>query len=93
MTFIKSWEDFERAAEKLYLANPMKVSRILLVSIHLFDTVVKISFEILFYDFFLQVRYTMKYRHSDGALILKFTDDAVVRRKKSDWDCIPQIHG
>ena len=26
MTFIKSWEDFERAAEKLYLANPMKVS-------------------------------------------------------------------
>ena len=26
MVFIKSWEDFERAAEKLYLANPMKVS-------------------------------------------------------------------
>lgn len=25
MTFIKSWEDFEKAAEKLYLANPMKV--------------------------------------------------------------------
>ena len=27
MVFIKSWEGFERAAEKLrYLANPMKVS-------------------------------------------------------------------
>ena len=28
MTFIKSWEDFERAAEKLYLSNPMKVTGI-----------------------------------------------------------------
>jgi hypothetical protein len=28
MTFIKSWEDFEKAAEKLYLANPMKVNSI-----------------------------------------------------------------
>lgn len=26
MTFIKNWEDFERSAEKLYLANPMKVT-------------------------------------------------------------------
>jgi hypothetical protein len=26
MTYIKSWEDFEKAAEKLYLANPMKVN-------------------------------------------------------------------
>jgi len=54
MTFIKSWEDFERAAEKLYLANPMKV------------------------------RYTMKYRHKDGALVLKFTDDAVCLQYKTE---------
>lgn len=54
MTFIKNWEDFERSAEKLYLANPMKV------------------------------RYTMKYRHSQGALILKFTDDAVCLQYKTE---------
>ncbi|XP_063242261.1 signal recognition particle 9 kDa protein isoform X1 [Bacillus rossius redtenbacheri] len=25
MTYIKSWEEFEKAAEQLYLRNPMKV--------------------------------------------------------------------
>ena len=26
MTFLNSWEDFEMAAERLYLQDPMKVS-------------------------------------------------------------------
>ena len=27
MTFLNSWEDFEMAAERLYLQDPMKVSQ------------------------------------------------------------------
>ena len=26
MTFLESWEEFEKAAERLYLQDPMKVS-------------------------------------------------------------------
>lgn len=49
MTYLKSWEEFEKAAEKLYLQAPSKV------------------------------RYTMKYVHSKNVLILKMTDNVVVR--------------
>ena len=76
MTFIKNWEDFERSAEKLYLANPMKVT----ISAHgarKEQIINKISSAPKL-PVWSQVRYTMKYRHSQGALILKFTDDAVV---------------
>nr|XP_011734115.1 signal recognition particle 9 kDa protein isoform X2 [Macaca nemestrina] len=45
----QTWEEFSRAAEKLYLADPMKA------------------------------RVVLKYRHSDGNLCVKVTDDLVVR--------------
>uniref|UniRef100_A0A7N9C931 Signal recognition particle 9 kDa protein n=1 Tax=Macaca fascicularis TaxID=9541 RepID=A0A7N9C931_MACFA len=41
----QTWEEFSRAAEKLYLADPMKA------------------------------RVVLKYRHSDGNLCVKVTDD------------------
>lgn len=47
MTYLTSWEDFAKAAERLYLADPMKV------------------------------RFIMKYRHCDGKLVVKITDDQV----------------
>uniref|UniRef100_A0A8C0X2Q6 SRP9 domain-containing protein n=1 Tax=Castor canadensis TaxID=51338 RepID=A0A8C0X2Q6_CASCN len=43
----QTWEEFSRAAEKLYLADPMKV------------------------------RVVLKYRHADGNLCIKVTDDSV----------------
>uniref|UniRef100_A0A2K5CKT3 Signal recognition particle 9 n=1 Tax=Aotus nancymaae TaxID=37293 RepID=A0A2K5CKT3_AOTNA len=43
----QTWEEFSRAAEKLYLADPMKV------------------------------RVVLKYRHTDGNLCIKVTDDLV----------------
>ncbi|XP_048213528.1 signal recognition particle 9 kDa protein [Perognathus longimembris pacificus] len=47
MPQFQNWEEFSRAAEKLYLADPMKV------------------------------RIVLKYRHADGNLCMKVTDDAV----------------
>lgn len=49
MTFLNTWEEFEKAAEKLYLQEPSKI------------------------------RYSMKYVHSKNQLILKMTDNVVVR--------------
>lgn len=48
MVFVKSLEDFEIAAENMYMANPMAC------------------------------RYTMKYIHSKGQILLKMTDNAKV---------------
>ncbi|EMP24550.1 Signal recognition particle 9 kDa protein [Chelonia mydas] len=49
MPHYQTWEEFSRAAEKLYLADPMKV------------------------------RVVLKYRHCDGNLCIKVTDDVVTR--------------
>ncbi|KAH7972745.1 hypothetical protein HPB52_016620 [Rhipicephalus sanguineus] len=59
MTFITSWEEFSKAAERLYLADPMKV------------------------------RFTLKYRHCDGKLQVKVTDNQVVR--KSVFEPLPAL--
>ncbi|MEQ2192639.1 Signal recognition particle protein [Xenoophorus captivus] len=48
MPYYQTWEEFARAAEKLYLVDPMKV------------------------------RVVLKYRHCDGNLCIKVTDNAVV---------------
>ncbi|CAN8000524.1 unnamed protein product [Ixodes hexagonus] len=53
MTFITSWEEFSKAAERLYLADPMKASGK------------------------LPVRFIVKYRHCDGKVQVKITDDQV----------------
>ncbi|KAM4040750.1 signal recognition particle 9 kDa protein [Anomaloglossus baeobatrachus] len=47
MPYYRTWEEFTRAAEKLYQADPMKA------------------------------RVTLKYRHCDGSLRMKVTDDVV----------------
>ncbi|XP_063775058.1 signal recognition particle 9 kDa protein [Pseudophryne corroboree] len=47
MPYHRTWEEFARAAEKLYQADPMKV------------------------------RVMLKYRHCDGSLRIKVTDDVV----------------
>ncbi|TKC42057.1 hypothetical protein EI555_011828, partial [Monodon monoceros] len=50
----QTWEEFSRAAEKLYLADPMKA------------------------------RVVLKYRHSDGSLCIKVTDDLVCLVYRTD---------
>lgn len=45
MPVVTSWDEFSKAAERLYLADPMKV------------------------------RFTVKYRHCDGKLQVKVTDN------------------
>ncbi|XP_035215269.1 signal recognition particle 9 kDa protein-like isoform X1 [Stegodyphus dumicola] len=45
MPYCSTWEEFAKAAERLYITDPMKV------------------------------RFTMKYRHCDGKLIIKITDN------------------
>lgn len=52
MVFVKNWEDFEIAAENMYMANPQNC------------------------------RYTMKYVHSKGHILLKMTDNVKVRNIK-----------
>ena len=54
MPFVESWEEFEKAAERLYLQDPMKV------------------------------RYSTKYDHSEGCLVVKMTDDVVCLQYKTD---------
>ncbi|CAM4538022.1 signal recognition particle 9 kDa protein [Lepidochelys kempii] len=54
MPHYQTWEEFSRAAEKLYLADPMKV------------------------------RVVLKYRHCDGNLCIKVTDDVVCLLYRTD---------
>ncbi|XP_015705635.1 signal recognition particle 9 kDa protein-like isoform X2 [Coturnix japonica] len=67
MPHYQAWEEFTRAAEKLYLADPMKV------------------------------RVVLKYRHCDGNLCIKVTDDVADStetkipkhcKNPSSWNCI-----
>ncbi|XP_077138320.1 signal recognition particle 9 kDa protein isoform X1 [Ranitomeya variabilis] len=58
MPYYRTWEEFTRAAEKLYQADPMKV------------------------------RVALKYRHSDGTLRMKVTDDVVV---SCSWGRMPSL--
>ncbi|KAF8773041.1 signal recognition particle 9 kDa protein-like [Argiope bruennichi] len=45
MPYCSTWEEFAKAAERLYISDPMKV------------------------------RFTLKYRHCDGKLVVKITDN------------------
>ncbi|NXG18268.1 SRP09 protein, partial [Grallaria varia] len=54
MPYFQAWEEFTRAAEKLYLADPMKV------------------------------RVVLKYRHCDGNLCIKVTDDIACLLYRTD---------
>lgn len=73
--YISNWDEFQKAVEELYTTSPERVttqesnanSHHLPLSTHgaLF------SYE--------QTRYVSRFRHSDGELILKVTDDRKVR--------------
>ena len=76
MTFLNTWEDFEKAAERLYLQNPMRVS----LEFQMSSEIVRI----LSSDFDFQARFTTQYDHHQGQLTLKMTDDAVCLQYKSD---------
>uniref|UniRef100_A0A3P9K1M1 Signal recognition particle 9 kDa protein n=1 Tax=Oryzias latipes TaxID=8090 RepID=A0A3P9K1M1_ORYLA len=67
MPVFQTWDEFARAAEKLYLTDPMKV------------------------------RVVLKYRHCDGGLCIKVTDNAVCLQYKTDQaqdvKKIEKLHG
>ncbi|CAD7082640.1 unnamed protein product [Hermetia illucens] len=54
MVFVKDWEDFEIAAEAMYMQNPKTC------------------------------RYSMKYIHSKGAVLLKVTDNVKCIQYKAE---------
>ncbi|KAH3846542.1 signal recognition particle 9 kDa protein-like [Dreissena polymorpha] len=54
MTFLTSWEEFAKAAERLYTNDPMKC------------------------------RFVTKYRHCDGKLEVKITDDSVCLQYRTE---------
>jgi signal recognition particle subunit SRP9 len=66
MVYITSWQEYQEAAENLYAKAPNKVRlfRIYLHRMRLIDT---------------QARYCVKWRSSEGKLVLKITDDTTVR--------------
>lgn len=59
MVFVKSWEDFEIAAENMYMANPATC------------------------------RYTMKYIHTKGHILLKMTDNFKVMNAADEKRQVP----
>ncbi|CAI9730136.1 signal recognition particle 9 kDa protein-like [Octopus vulgaris] len=54
MTYISNWDEFAKAVERIYLADPMKC------------------------------RFVIKYRHCDGVLKVKLTDDSVCVQYKTE---------
>ena len=82
MTFLNTWEDFEKAAERLYLQDPMKV-RIFKKPHHNFKRHDQKFNKSSLYIFF-QARYVMQYDHKEGCLKMKMTDDVVCIQYKTD---------
>nr|KAF6280038.1 signal recognition particle 9 [Myotis myotis] len=84
MPQFQTWEEFSRAAEKLYLADPMRPCQLsgpwegtrscrMLCSILLHKVTMN--------DW---ARVVLKYRHSDGSLCIKVTDDLVCLVYRTD---------
>ena len=69
MPYLDTWDDFAKVADRLYSQAPWKAS----------TTSVTVR-TIIYSDCFkrFQVRFTVKYRHCDGWLVLKVTDDKSV---------------
>lgn len=65
MVYISSWQDFQEAAESLYEKSPNHVC-----------LPVSSSYSIFTWD--MQTRYCVKWRGSEGKLVLKITDDTTV---------------
>jgi hypothetical protein len=80
MVYIQNWDEFQESVEKLYHANPAKV-----------QTEPHVQFLTR-----VQTRYSCKYRHADGKLVLKVTDDSVVSVAKNQLlgthtQIVPQV--
>ena len=75
MVWIDNWETFYAEAEKLYLDHPDHVR----ARAHHLLLAVGVDCSQLSLLRRLQTRYVMKYRHVDGKLELKVTNDRVVR--------------
>ena len=71
MVYLTSWEEFSKAVEGLYSADPMKV-----INVKNFIIIKKITF--FFPKIILKCRMVMKYRNKTG-LCLKITDNRSVR--------------
>ena len=80
MTFLNTWEDFEKAAERLYLQDPMKVR--ILKNLIILNVTTKNLIKLLY--IFFQARYVMQYDHKEGCLKMKMTDDVVCIQYKTD---------
>ena len=82
MTYLTSWEDFEKNAERLYLQDPMKV--ICLFSILCYNPDCLFNFHPLCFHHWFQTRYVIDYDHAKGELNMKFTDDVICIQYKTD---------
>ena len=69
MVYIHSWQEFQDAAEALYSKSPNNVC------LYQFQT---IDFLTWFQSSILQTRYCVKFRSSEGKLVLKITDNTTV---------------
>lgn len=69
MVYISSWQEYQEAAEALYLKSPNKVSICIALG----------TSDYLNLCIRCQARYCVKWKPSDGKLVLKITDDTTVR--------------
>lgn len=77
MVYINSWDDFAEKSVQMFRTDPEKVIHCTICSLFFFLLSIKICV-IMYMNVLKQTRYVMKYRHSDGKLVLKVTDDKVV---------------
>ena len=73
MVYINSWQKYQEAAENLYANSPRKVWPPNSVPSSLY------VFSLGLADGLRKTRYSVKWRSSEGKLVLKITDDVTVR--------------
>ena len=93
MVYFDSWDEFAAAVEQLCVAEPRKVSNVLCAAkigiqfinslyntclIQFADVLQNFKVMFLSVNCLFQFRFVVKYRHCDGKLVLKGTDDQVV---------------
>ena len=87
MVWVDNWETFYAEAEKLYIEHPDHVRATLsppmIARNRSHPQIVPLSSA--------QTRYVMKYRHVDGKLELKVTNDRVVRTRRTSG-CLALSH-
>jgi signal recognition particle subunit SRP9 len=82
MVYVDSWDEFVERSVQLFRADPNAVRRRRPIPSPLPRVVLLLSvcpiLPNLFVRVSLQTRYVMKYRHCEGKLVLKVTDDREV---------------